>query len=185
MTDIDIFAACNPAIEQCEAGDSLLRPATTHLVYLLLVYYTNLLQFPFSVFITIFLGDRLGIDDSFGGGGTASAGYGYFIIFVWALMYFWQVLVWAFPAWTLTSYLVFGSNFFLFRWTDDLAVYFIASGTSSLSFFTHVGTTAILLFLGLNWGTGAFFAFNYGVISYLLETLAWDFGVNAVRRVDP
>ena len=79
MTDIDIFAACNPAIEQCEAGDSLLRPATTHLVYLLLVYYTNILQFPLSVFISIFLGERLGIDVSVSGI-TAAAGYRYFFL---------------------------------------------------------------------------------------------------------
>ena len=160
------------------SGDSLLRPASTHLVYLLLVYYTNLLEFPFLVFITIFLGERLGLGDS-------DASFGGYIVFLWALLYFWQVVVWAFPALTLTTYLVFGSNFFLFRWTDDLAVYFIASGTRRRSFFTHVVVTAILLYLGRSWGYGFFLAFNYGVISYLLETLAWDFGVNAVRRVDP
>ena len=80
---------------------------------------------------------------------------------------------------------MFGSNFFLFAWTNDLAVYFITKGISSLSFITHVLFTLILLYTGRSTTYGLLVALDYAILAYFLEMSAWNYGVNAVRHIDP
>ena len=62
-----------------------------------------------------------------------------------------HALIWVFPAMSLLLYIVFGSEFFLFRFTDDLSLYFVTKATSRWSFTTHILTALILLVVGLNY----------------------------------
>ena len=77
------FPVCNPSIEECDTGDSLLRPSTSHLVYLLLVYFSNTLHFPAAVIFTFWFFDKFGIK------ATENSEVYEYTYLVWAFMFGW------------------------------------------------------------------------------------------------
>ena len=89
-----------------------------------------------------------------------------------------------FPALTLTFYLLFGANFFLFAWTDNLGLYFVTHGTG---FYCHSMTELIYVVIFLRWPNlySLIMAITYGILGGSLEYLSWVNGVNAARRIDP
>ena len=55
------------------------------------------------------------------------------------------------PALTLSLYLLFGSNFFLFGWTDNLGLYFITKGTRNQGFNCHVLNSLFIFLFFVKW----------------------------------
>ena len=100
---------CNPAVEACSAGEELVRPPVNALISLTITYFLNILLFPLS------------LSFMFGMGSFESDSWDIlWFIFLWIASVALHVLVWAPPALTLLLYLIFGSSFFLFRFTDEL-----------------------------------------------------------------
>ena len=165
---------CDPAIEQCQEGDQLVRPSATDLVNLTTVYYANITVLMPTVFV---VGINSAVDPDF----LEAIVW----IFYWFLMTFVHVIVWAIPALTLSFYLLFGVF-------DDLSLYFVTNGTRNYGWGAHVFFSLFgLLILLSEWNQGknieyesAIF-FTYTGIAAVLEYFAWTNGVNAARRIDP
>ena len=177
---MDIFALCDPGIEECGPDDSILRPGQTHLVYLNMVYFLNILLMPISIWTFFIYAARYDsnlIDDW----------NDLWHLLLWIVMGMWHALVWILPSLSLSIYMVFGANFFLFSWVDELALYFITSGTRSLSWKTHLMCTLIFLLQAIRNGNdiGLRMLIIYGFYALILERLAWQFGVKAARHIDP
>ena len=112
--------SCNPAIEQCGESDTLVRPGMTDLVQLTTIYYANIaFLMPSLVFWGVYRlennpdGDMATIWDVFA------------YVFMWFFFTAYHILVWLFPALTLSFYMLTSGDFFLFRWTDNLGLYFV------------------------------------------------------------
>ena len=181
-----VFAAqsedvCDPAIERCAEGDTLLRPGGGPLFWLMTNYFLNQWILVLSAVIATWLDlNVLNIEKY----------RGYELIFhflMWYVMVFWDVLIWALPTFTLFLYLLFGSNFFLFRWTDEFGVWFITTATSRWSFNTQVGQAVILLTLGILFEEPIqiWTFILYSVLAAGLQYSSWGLGVDAARRIDP
>ena len=67
------------------------------------------------------------------------------------MMTVYHVVVYLPPALTLTFYLFFGSNFFLFSWTDEASLYFITQGTLDQGFNCHAIISFLYFLLFLRW----------------------------------
>ena len=113
---------CDPSIEQCESGDALLRPAVWDLVMLALNYFINIFIVYFSFILAkdlehevIKSGKKRGCDEII----VES------VLVIWDWMILASLVIWIPPCTTLTIYMIFGSSFVLFRWTDDLGIWFI------------------------------------------------------------
>ena len=50
-------ALCDPAVEMCSEGATLLRPGPGDLVQMDLTYYFNILLVPISVYLMVLLGE--------------------------------------------------------------------------------------------------------------------------------
>ena len=103
------------------------------------------------------------------------------------MMFLFGLFIWLSPFNTLMTYMVFGSDFFLFRWTDDLGIWFITQATSKWTFITHVAFTLTLLTLGITWSEPIqiYTSIFYALFAAGLEYHAWTVGVDAARRIDP
>ena len=101
--------------------------------------------------------------------------------------YICHIFVWTIPTVTLIFYLVFGANFFLFAWTDNLALYFITDATARWSFIIHAFVSFYSLYSRIVGGVSAelLIGIGYTLLAGSLEYSAWKVGVNAARRVDP
>ena len=113
-------------------------------------------------------------------------------VFMWFLFMGYHALVYLIPALTLSFYMLFGADFFLFQWTDNLGLYFITRGVSQQGFNLHAIVSVIALLLvfseinaGDDFGFELTIFLAYTVPAALLEYLAWNNGVNAARRIDP
>ena len=118
---------------------------------------------------------------------TISSSWGLDDLVYILFLYFFHIFTWTIPTFTLIIYLVFGANFFLFAWSDNLALYFITDATSRWSFIIHAFTSFYSLW---SWYVGGSEAdilifIGYTILAGGLEYSAWKVGVNAARRVDP
>ena len=113
---------CDPSVDMCSEGEALVRPGANDLVQMAITYYLNILLVPISVYLQFFLINYTPMDEN-----TGTDGWSF--IFLWFMMLVYHVVIFLPPALTLTLYLLFGSNFFLFAWTDNLALYFVTMGT--------------------------------------------------------
>ena len=153
---------CNPEIEQCSPNSNLVRPDSSDLLSLLLIYFANFFIFPISaIFMRIIAGlfdHNLSEDWDLGDG----------IIYVW--LYWLHLFTWIIPTITLIFYLVFGANFFLFAWTDNLSLYFITDATSRWSFIIHAFVSFYSLYSGVLGTLEAFLIFlSYTLMAGWLE----------------
>ena len=98
-----------------------------------------------------------------------------------------HVIIFLPPALTLMLYIVFGSDFFLFAWTDNLSLYFITRGTLDQGFNCHVINSLMILLLFLRWRKLVELEYwlIYTSMAGALEYWGWKHGVNAARRIDP
>ena len=119
---------------------------------------------------------------------------GEFLAYLVMLIFFtgYHVLIYLPPALTLTFYMLFGTDFFLFQWTDTSGLYFITKFVSQQGFNCHALVsilTSIIVLGELNSRGDIGFELTiflaYSVPAALLEYLAWNNGVNAARRIDP
>ena len=173
-------ALCDPSVDMCNDGEALVRPGSNDLVQMTLTYYLNILLVPISLYVMFFLMERTPMEEE-----TGTDGWSF--IFIWLVMIAYHVVIFLPPALTLTIYLIFGSNLFLFGWTDDLALYFITMGTLDQGFYCHFLNSFALLLLFLRWFK--LFELEYWLIytamAGYLEYRVWQHGVNAARRIDP
>ena len=181
------MATCNPALEQCSESDTLTRPDMTDLVQLTTIYYANI---AFLMPSLVFWGAWYLEQDEYNGDATLWDVFAY--VFLWFFLTGYHILVWLFPALTLTFYLLTGADFFLLRWTDDLGLYFVTKGVAQQGWNCHALVSIIALVLVIREyriGDGAGFEWTiflaYTVPAALLEYLTWTNGVNAARRIDP
>ena len=108
-------------------------------------------------------------------------------VLIWFVMIAYHVVIYLLPSLTLVLYLLFGGNFILLRWTDNLGMYFITGGTRNQGFNCHVLNSLGIFLLFLRWREGVEFIFwlIYTVMASGLEYQAWKYGVDAARRIDP
>ena len=111
---------------------------------------------------------------------------------LWTLFTAYHILTYVLPAQVLSIYLLFGSDFFLFSWTDDMSLYFVTKWSRNGGWNCHTVTSLVLAYLLLaKWLDGAwagfevFMLFAYMIPAYTLEYFQWTNGVNAARRIDP
>ena len=184
---MEFLAKCDPAIEQCGESDTLIRPSMTDLVQLTTVYYANIaFLMPSLVFWGIYRLENHPTNDMV----TLWDVFAYVVM--WFFFTGYHILVWLFPALTLTFYMLTSADFFLFRWTDNLGLYFVTQGVAQQGFNCHalVSIVALLLWISeIRRGEDAGFErtifLAYTLPAGLLEYLAWRNGVNAARRIDP
>ena len=90
------------------------------------------------------------------------------LIYVW--LYWLHLFTWIIPTITLIFYLVFGANFFLFAWTDNLGLYFITDATSRWSFIIHAFVSFYSLYSGVLGTLEAYLIFlSYTLMAGWLE----------------
>ena len=135
---------CDPAIEFCSENDTLARPGVSSLLQLTLTYYANIWMVLVSILFLVWLDDVTPWKSS-----TGTEQFAYLLI--WFLMILYHVVIFLPPALTLTIYLIFGSDFLLFRWTDNLSFYFVTQGTLNGGFWCHVINSLFILALYLRW----------------------------------
>ena len=104
----------------------------------------------------------------------------------------WSVLIFLIPMLSLFFYALFGSSFFLFAWTDNVALWSVTKFVPGASLYHKTAVTLFLIyqvFARLVSGYGAGLEFNLLVVYLLmavpLEFASWYLGVNAARRLDP
>ena len=155
----------------------MVRPPANDLVNLTIIYLLNILLIPFAAFISLLI-----YPDSDAGGWD-----NVLWTWIWFFQTSWHAMIWVFPALTLLMYTAFGSSFFLFRFLDDLGLYFVTKATSKWSYRTHVLNAFLFLWAATRWNDGFSLVmfFVYSISAWLLESKAWNFGVNAARRMDP
>ena len=116
-------ANCDPALEACSTADiaaseQLVRPPIDGFASLMVGYVLQ----PFASIATIFLAAIISPG--------ASVGYEMllYIFMPLGLAYMYQ-----FPFWLGVIYLVFGSNFFLFSWVDNVLIFLIKHLVSNIA----------------------------------------------------
>ena len=134
---------CDPEIETCAADDQLVRPSFWSLFFMMNTYSWNV-----SVWGVMFLAffsyitNTMKITDY----SQLSSLVSHF--FIMTLFTAWSALIFSPAAQTLFIYLIFGSNFFLFRWTDNLGMWFVTKFLPGASFYYKL--TVMFYFLW-NW----------------------------------
>lgn len=187
MTLSPILAVCDPEYEMCSPDDELVRPSFWNLFWMIWVYGTNINVWGiyFTVFLAYIATNFAGISYS-----DLSSLASHFVMMT--VFTAWSAIVFSPASWVLFIYLIFGSNFFLFKWTDNLGMWFVTKFVPGASLYYKL---TVMLYWIWNWngqrgssdGGGLektmlmWFAFT----ALPLEYAQWSLGVKTARRMDP
>ena len=166
--------ACNPEIESCaDINNSGIRPSASALVALFFSYLGQAVAPLFAIIITTF---GLGVDNF-------SDEVTIFFIPSIASLYFYQL-----PFFLTVIYFIFGADWLLVYWVDDLLKYVIEYYVSNISIFMIFLTTVITLqAFSDNQKTDGYIytAIFFALISGFWEWVVLTSSVAAIRHVDP
>jgi len=104
---------------------------------------------------------------------------------------YWNLTIFGLPVLVLSIYAVFGSDFFLFAWTDDFGIWAVTRFIPGASFYHKVTVTLLLVYIAITGLLGAYPLLGYQLLMFYiamawsLEYAQWYLGVDAARRIDP
>ena len=88
-----------------------------------------------------------------------------------------------YPFWLSVIYMLFGAEFFLFRWVDDMLIFLIKHFVSNLNFF-FVIWQPILLFWSWHSLAGSYFS-EFHISAFVFSLLSTGYFWNRTMRVSP
>ena len=98
-------------------------------------------------------------------------------------------LLWFFPAFTIAFYLLLGTDYgYLYINTADLNVFFIEFYVANASFILHSLSILLFWYQILQHGLSLLhilMAIFYSSFAVILEYMAWMYGINAIKYIDP
>ena len=104
-------------------------------------------------------------------------------MFLYLLTPFGAAYMFQFPFWLSVIYLIFGAQFFLFRWVDNALIFMIKHYISNMSLIMVI-YQPILLFWSLNGLAGRYFS-EFHVSAFVFSLLSTSYFWNRTMKVSP